>query len=268
VNKNRFITDSHNRCTHLEADNIQHVLNTLILSETEKELSKAAEDTLNKNKATFFALYNSFFTVVKKDLTVINCFINKNSNTDIRSYLPKVSMALREDLFGTNAVALAGIKQNVAYVVREEHYRKQSRNLTCVASPVWVENEIIGFIGFSTVNRYDVNSLRAFIESLSHNISGEIYKCRLKKRLNECLIKYGIDINSKRTVPYLSQKEKMIIEHVIRSYSYDTIAGEVGISEATVRTYLKRVFDKFGTKNRVDTALFMLYREIVEAAEL
>ena len=49
----------------------------------------------------------------------------------------------------------------------------------------------------------------------------------------------------------LSTRQADIVYHILHAKSDKDIARELGISVATVRTYLTRMFQKFGVKDRV-----------------
>jgi len=265
---NDYISESHERCRHLQSDKIDYVIGQLNMDKLETELIKAVSDCLSENKTIFFALYNSFFTVTNKELAVLNCFVNKNSNIKIKTNVCGKGIVLREDVFGTNATALSALKDDVAYVLGKEHYRQQSKKLSCVAAPIRVEYQTIGYICFSTINKMEINGLRAFIESLSLNITSALIINRLKNKLLEQIRLCGINLNDKKKEPDFSQREKQIIEHVMKSCSQDVIASELGISEKTVWTYQQRIFEKCGTTNRFDTAIYLLCNEILHTTGL
>jgi NarL family two-component system response regulator LiaR len=56
----------------------------------------------------------------------------------------------------------------------------------------------------------------------------------------------------------LTRRETTVLRLVAQGFSNTAIGERLGISEATVRTHLTRVFDKIGAVNRVEAALIAL----------
>lgn len=54
-----------------------------------------------------------------------------------------------------------------------------------------------------------------------------------------------------RTPPQLTDRERVILEGVCRGLSNRQIAAELFVGPATVKTYVSRLLDKFGTDSRV-----------------
>jgi two-component system nitrate/nitrite response regulator NarL len=54
----------------------------------------------------------------------------------------------------------------------------------------------------------------------------------------------------------LTNKEQIVLEFLTRGYSNKTIARELGLSEATVKTHVKRLLAKIKAKNRTQAAMW------------
>ncbi len=261
-----YILNSHKRCKQLDIRSKQPFVppdEEDINNKTHKDLDILVGKCIAKSKSTFFALFNSFFTLTTEELVVINSFINKNSNVDIKKFVPLKGISLKEEHYGISAVSLSAYKKDVAYIVGKEHFRNESKNLTCVSVPLKYEKEVIGYLSLSSYKCNYVNGLRVFMECLSHNIEYELVKLNIIKRLNayaNVISQKYKDINLEE----LSHKEKEVIYGLLKGHSNFEIAQEMYISEATVKTHLKHIYDKCGTKNKTDTALLMLCRDLLE----
>ncbi len=261
---NSYILGSHQRSLQIK---YEPASTALLANEAEdyvydKELIRITGENLKRIKSTFFALYNSFFTIVNCNLEVLNCFINKNCNEEIAKLVPAARTILSEEKFGTNAIALSAYKKEVAYVVRDEHYSKNSKKLSCVASPIYLNKKIIGYIGISTLTKGGINGLRAFIETLSQSITEDLKKSKLQSAILKHIKKYEAFSKVNMIFPILTDKERSVLDYVIEGYPNEKIANEMGISNKTVKTYLSRLSDKLGTSSRMDAAMFYLLYEI------
>ena len=58
----------------------------------------------------------------------------------------------------------------------------------------------------------------------------------------------------------LSPRQAEVVKHLFLAKSDKQIAGDMHISVSTVRTYLSRLFSKFGVQDRIELMLFVLRR--------
>jgi DNA-binding NarL/FixJ family response regulator len=61
----------------------------------------------------------------------------------------------------------------------------------------------------------------------------------------------------------LSQREREVLERIVRGRSNKEIAAELGISENTVKVHATRVFEKLGVADRLEAATAAIQRGIV-----
>lgn len=62
--------------------------------------------------------------------------------------------------------------------------------------------------------------------------------------------------------PLLTKQENGIVRLVAEGLTNRDIARQLGLSENTVRNYMFRIFDKLGTSNRVELALYAVRQQI------
>jgi DNA-binding NarL/FixJ family response regulator len=65
--------------------------------------------------------------------------------------------------------------------------------------------------------------------------------------------------------PAPTQRERQVLALVVRGAANKTIAANLGIEERTVETHLRRLFDRYGTVNRVELAVLALQEGWVDA---
>lgn len=264
--RNRFILDSHKRCQGLKVNDIKPVIYLDKINTTlDKKLVNTTGRCIRQIASSFFALYNCFYTLTNSELVVLRCFVNKNSNVDVTKYVPSVGTSLKEEHYGTTAISLASLKKDVSYAIRNEHYRKSSKNLSCVAAPIIFNNKILGYIGLSAVNKGMVTPhFRVFIESLSKIIEHEVSMNYLQDNIIEYIYAANEEFDDNNLLVCLSDKEKQVAHCVLKGYSNNSIAKSLFISETTVKTHLKSIFEKYGVNNRTNMAINMVCNELLE----
>lgn len=260
--KSEIIRQSHERCMLSKTD-----FNTVVMSEKENshldaQLNSITWNCLKNIKSSFFTLYNSFFTLSDKDLVVINHFINKNSNVDMKKYTPPIGTSLREQDYGTTATSLAKLKGDVAYVTKGEHINAKSKDLTCVAAPLRLDKTIVGYLSISTLNSKYMDVLRPFIECLSLNIGYELKKYNVRNCIMENLENGNSVLMNKKILDYLTDGEKKVLHFLFMNYSNEMIAKNLYISESAVRKTLVSIYRKTGTSNKLDTIIKLIYKDM------
>lgn len=65
----------------------------------------------------------------------------------------------------------------------------------------------------------------------------------------------------------LSQRERDIVDAVLKGASNKDIAWQLGLGEQTVKNHLRRIFDKLGVANRVELAVQAMAQHAGDAAE-
>lgn len=260
--RNLLIRQSHERCVILNSNSKSLIDKDRVKSDFDIQLSNITWNCIKNIRSSFFTLYNTFFTLSNIDLLVINHFINKNSNADMNKYIPPVGTSLKEEDYGTSATSIAKLKGDVAYVIKNEHFQKRSKDLTCVAAPIRLSNEIIGYLSLSSLDIKQVNALRVFMESLSINIEHEINRKNLKNILTKNLNTNENVILNKNVLNFLSDNEKVILEYIFKNYTNEMMAENMFISETAVRRYIHSIYKKTGTKNKIDMLVNLIYKDI------
>lgn len=229
----------------------------------EDKLPEITLDCLKKIKSTFVVLNNSFFTISDKNLVVLKCFISKNSDINITKFLPLIGSSLKEESYGKTSILYASIKNATVKISNKLKNKKGIITVDSIATPIKYKNQIIGYISLTTMNTELLKILHIFMESLCLNIERELEKAFIKEEL----IKYLrlINIESKAQLEnYLSDKETLVTKYLLMAYSNIEIADTLSISESTVKTYLRRIYEKLGTSNRIDTAIAIICGNILE----
>ena len=64
----------------------------------------------------------------------------------------------------------------------------------------------------------------------------------------------------------LPKRESEICKRLLRGWTYDGVAGDVGISAGTVKTYRDRAFDRLGIHHRNELFVLALADRVATAA--
>jgi DNA-binding NarL/FixJ family response regulator len=75
------------------------------------------------------------------------------------------------------------------------------------------------------------------------------------------------DVVSHRMIGMLTQRELQIVGFVVQGFKNRQIADELGTREQVVKNYLRSIYDKTGSSDRLELALFTLHhRQLAQAA--
>jgi DNA-binding NarL/FixJ family response regulator len=75
------------------------------------------------------------------------------------------------------------------------------------------------------------------------------------------------DVVSHRMISMLTQREMQIVGFVVQGFKNRQIADELGTREQVVKNYLRSIYDKTGSSDRLELALFTLHhRQLAQAA--
>ncbi|AVX20954.1 regulatory protein, luxR family [Carboxydocella sporoproducens DSM 16521] len=139
---------------------------------------------------------------------------------------------------GTNAICLAMQELKTVVVRGEQHYCDFLKSWYCVAVPIYSSyHGIMGFLDISAHIETDLIKMIPLVEMLAKIISREVdretHVAADKERL-----KYL----------ELSGREKVVLEYLVAGYSYEAVARKLRISKNTVKTIVRRAYQKLEVK--------------------
>jgi DNA-binding NarL/FixJ family response regulator len=86
--------------------------------------------------------------------------------------------------------------------------------------------------------------------------------------LVESLTELGTTATEDKGVQLLTKREKELVQLVTEGRTNRDISRELGLSEHTVRNYLFRIFNKLGTSNRLELALYAIHQKSQDRDQL
>ena len=64
-------------------------------------------------------------------------------------------------------------------------------------------------------------------------------------------------------MPALSKRESEVLELLVRGHTYADVGVGLGISEGTVQTYVKRIYEKLDVSTKAEAAFLAVTRGLV-----
>lgn len=163
----------------------------------------------------------------------------RDENLHLINPVPKYALMKSEPFWWSEAHKFEGIKPE------EQKYLQMLRDADFgdgLAIPVFGPNGRNAYVGLG-FGRYDVEISALKVSRLQSAAQlGHQRYCRLLG-------------DKKKEEVNLSDREREILQWVVRGKSNSVIADIIGISSYTVDTYLRRIFAKLGVSNRVTAAL-------------
>jgi DNA-binding NarL/FixJ family response regulator len=62
----------------------------------------------------------------------------------------------------------------------------------------------------------------------------------------------------------LTDRERQILTAIVAGYPNKDIAQKLSLSEETVKKHITHIFDKTGTSNRLELAIFSIHHRLIE----
>ena len=156
----------------------------------------------------------------------------------------------REEICGTNAIALAMYLKKVAIVRGQQHYCQLFKDWSCIAAPVRSPRGVIaGYLGISMSSETEVGHTQALVQAAAVCIEQKMY---IEKLLGETIPKTIALPETLSRFETLSAREKQIFSSMAKGQTAGEIAGALRISRDTVGTYRKRIYKKLGIKKKID----------------
>jgi DNA-binding NarL/FixJ family response regulator len=103
-----------------------------------------------------------------------------------------------------------------------------------------------------------------------HVSTGDLLKCVRSVGSGERTVgiasSNSADGVSHRMLSMLTQRELQIVGFVVQGFKNRQIAGELGTGEQVVKNYLRSIYDKTGSSDRLELALFTLHHRLLAQA--
>jgi len=106
------------------------------------------------------------------------------------------------------------------------------------------------------------SDIRLLAKCIQRVMEGQIWvdSKQMLYLLDELTGKCGGGAEMCGTPPKLTRREESVVRLVVQGMVNREIAGQLRLSEHTIKNYLFRIFDKLGVSNRVELALYAVAR--------
>jgi len=137
---------------------------------------------------------------------------------------------------GINAIALSMENHSASVVIGAEHSNRLFAELSCVCTPIRIKNVIIGYLSLCFHYFHEVTFALPLIEHLAKNIEEKLPQ---KDPMLQKELTYSLFEQYK-----LTNREKEIAYGWLENKNVPEIADIYGISQSTVRTFIKKIYAK------------------------
>ncbi|MDH7577878.1 MAG: LuxR C-terminal-related transcriptional regulator [Bacillota bacterium] len=164
----------------------------------------------------------------------------------------------REEICGTNAIALSMLLQKKVAIRGEQHYCQLFKDWSCVAAPIRSPGgNIIGLLDVSMDCEKGLENIPALVQLAVQYIE-KMYEEKLMSRLTPPINPVSPELLLKLKI--LSIREKDVLLLLIKGWTENQIADEMQISKETVKTLKKRAFKKLSINSKIE--FFNIIREL------
>ncbi len=155
----------------------------------------------------------------------------------------------KEEVCGTNAIALALRLKNMVVVRGKQHYSKLFKAWSCIAAPIRSPSgDIIGCLDISMHSEENLKHTAALVQLAAKYVE----KIYAEKMSAEMLPQAVASPELLSRFDLLSRREKEVFRFIAEGKTIGEIAKEIGIGVDTVKTHQKRLYKKMGARNKID----------------
>lgn len=153
---------------------------------------------------------------------------------------------LSEASCGTTAPALALLYEESLVVRREEHYCGIFHEWTCCACPLFgPQGRLVGCLAVASRDEYRSGELVALARSSAWTLE--------RKLSLASPVPAGVEeapTEAPGQAPLLTPRQQELLRLWVRGYTYKEVAEAMGISAETVKTHLKQIYVRLGTRRK------------------
>ncbi len=192
------------------------------------------------------SIFESCITNIKQSLTGQFLFLLTDSNgvliaidySDeievlVNSVDLQIGMSFAEESCGTNAISMAIEMKDHVYLKPEQHYCEFLKKWYCYATPLFLDNKVIGYLDVSTINETMKKELVAITELLPYRMMHD-HKNMMNKQKEYIL---------------LSKQQLQVLTLVAKGHTARAISNKLNITISAVKFHKTNVFRKLGVQS-------------------
>ncbi|WP_053373631.1 helix-turn-helix transcriptional regulator [Paenibacillus sp. FJAT-27812] len=202
--------------------------------QSNSQLLHVAKDELNVLRSTLSIPY--FIIIADQDGDAIEMLCSSGMLHFLqgKGIMPGLSFSMAKK--GINAISLSIELEKPTVVRGKEHHIQLLREWNCVCVPIVLNNKNRAYIKLAFNLKYDIDFAVSVMMQVKKNIERELLSncpSKMKEITYLCFNKYG-----------LSMREKEAAYGWFLNHSTLRIAGDMGITEGSVRNIIKKVYTK------------------------
>lgn len=159
-----------------------------------------------------------------------------------------VGSCFREEICGTNSIALAMRLQKTVVISGKYHYCKLFKRWSSIAKPIRLPcGDIGGFLNIAMGSEEELGNTIALVQMTVECIEE---KMSTKKLLGEMFPRTIVFPETLARFDKFSLREREILQLMAEGQSATEIAESIGISSETVKTHRKNLYKKLEVKRK------------------
>ncbi|KNZ68719.1 transcriptional regulator, LuxR family [Thermincola ferriacetica] len=258
----------------LEGDELSELLsgNEMLISVCRPIMARVFDSLTDKSKLLFLCDSRGYIIDLYSSMEVMQWCFN-------RGIMPGACLDYYS--FGTNSISMAIYENSPTVIIGDEHYCSVMKSWSCIAAPIRVAGETVGYIDISAGADSDLVQLTALVELMAelagsymettqgscrprsyshnteddnhntkgnnHNTRGEHYNSSgvAGKSIDKAMF-FGKIIISRRD---LTVREVEVLYELYCGKNQERVSGELNISKNTIKCHLKNIYQKLGVGN-------------------
>ncbi|MDT0124768.1 LuxR C-terminal-related transcriptional regulator [Paenibacillus sp. RRE4] len=203
-----------------------------------KKVLELFRSKLNLLQGQFF--YPHLFFLVDLEGIVLDIHGEDSLYQDFEPLIVRPGSAMSMESGGINAISIAIKTGENIFLEGDEHQLSFFKSWLCLCSPIKVQGEIVAFLNFSRHTPFVYDSIFALVSSIVASIE---YELELEMQTHN-------QIDNLFDTYCFTAREREVANLWLQNKGALYIGEKLGITEGTVRNFVKKIYMKSGVNDR------------------
>ncbi|WP_434748812.1 LuxR C-terminal-related transcriptional regulator [Paenibacillus amylolyticus] len=199
---------------------------------------KLFRSKLDMLEGQFF--YPHLFFLVDLEGIVLDIHGVDSLHPDLEPLIVRPGSSMSMESGGINAISIAIKTGENIFLEGDEHQLRFFKNWLCLCSPIKVQGEIVAFLNFSRHTPFVYDSIFALVSSIVASIEYEL----------ELELQTHNQIDNLFDTYCFTAREREVANLWLQNKGALYIGEKLGITEGTVRNFVKKIYMKSGVNDR------------------